>query len=165
MPSPIRFFQSPEAFLAAVPRPGVHCFTNGCFDLIHPGHVSLLQGAAQACDRLIVGLNNDASVRRLKGAGRPVQAEGARAAVLGAIGHVNLVVLFEEDTPVGLIERLQPDLLVKGADYTIDRIVGADIVQKAGGRVMTIDLVPGQSTTRLIESGSTAALGTGKVRA
>ena len=123
------------------------------------------KGAAQACDRLIVGLNNDASVRRLKGPTRPVQAEGARAAVLGAIGHVNLVVLFEEDTPVGLIEQLQPDLLVKGADYTIDQIVGADIVQKAGGRVMTVDLVPGQSTTRLIESGSSAALGAGKVRA
>jgi D-beta-D-heptose 7-phosphate kinase/D-beta-D-heptose 1-phosphate adenosyltransferase len=128
-------------------------FTNGCFDLLHPGHVSLLQGATQACDRLIVGLNNDASVRRLKGPTRPVQAENARAAVLGAIGHVNLVVLFEEDTPIKLIEALQPDLLVKGADYTIDQIVGADIVQKAGGRVMTVELVPGQSTTRLIESG------------
>jgi D-beta-D-heptose 7-phosphate kinase/D-beta-D-heptose 1-phosphate adenosyltransferase len=140
-------------------------FTNGCFDLIHPGHVSLLQGAAQACDRLIIGLNSDASVRRLKGSTRPVQGEEARAAVLGAIGHVNLVVLFEEDTPIGLIEQLQPDLLVKGADYTIDKIVGADIVQKAGGRVMTVDLVPGQSTTRLIESGSSAVLGTGKVQA
>ena len=88
---------------------------------------------------------------------RPVQAENARAAVLGAIGHVNLVVLFEEDTPISLIEALQPDLLVKGADYTIDQIVGADIVQKAGGRVMTVDLVPGQSTTRLIESGKVGA--------
>jgi D-beta-D-heptose 7-phosphate kinase/D-beta-D-heptose 1-phosphate adenosyltransferase len=127
-------------------------FTNGCFDLIHPGHVSLLKGAAQACDRLIVGLNGDDSVRRLKGPTRPVQGEEARAAVLGAIGHVNLVVVFGDDTPVGLIELLQPDLLVKGADYTLDQIVGADIVQKAGGRVMTVDLVPGQSTTRLIES-------------
>jgi D-beta-D-heptose 7-phosphate kinase/D-beta-D-heptose 1-phosphate adenosyltransferase len=132
-------------------------FTNGCFDLLHPGHVSLLQGAAQACDRLIVGLNSDASARRLKGAGRPVQAEGARAAVLGAIGHVNLVVLFEQDTPIDLIEALQPDLLVKGADYAIELIVGADIVQKAGGRVMTVELVPGHSTTRLIENGRVRA--------
>lgn len=132
-------------------------FTNGCFDLLHPGHVALLQGAAQACDRLIVGLNSDASVRRLKGASRPVQGEGARAAVLGAIGYVNLVVLFEQDTPIELIEHIQPDLLVKGADYKVDEIVGADIVQKAGGRVMTVDLVPGQSTTRLIASGKASA--------
>jgi D-beta-D-heptose 7-phosphate kinase / D-beta-D-heptose 1-phosphate adenosyltransferase len=132
-------------------------FTNGCFDLLHPGHVSLLQGAAQACDRLIVGLNSDASVRRLKGADRPVQAEEARAAVLGAIGHVNLVVLFEQDTPVELIELLHPDLLVKGADYKVEEIVGADIVQKAGGRVMTVDLVPGQSTTRLIKGSKVRA--------
>jgi D-beta-D-heptose 7-phosphate kinase/D-beta-D-heptose 1-phosphate adenosyltransferase len=132
-------------------------FTNGCFDLLHPGHVTLLKGAAQACDRLIVGLNSDASVHRLKGPTRPVQSEDARAAVLGAIGHVNLVVVFGEDTPVGLIELLQPDLLVKGADYMIDQIVGADIVQKAGGRVMTVDLVPGQSTTRLIESNKARA--------
>jgi D-beta-D-heptose 7-phosphate kinase/D-beta-D-heptose 1-phosphate adenosyltransferase len=128
-------------------------FTNGCFDLLHPGHVALLEGAAQACDRLVVGLNSDASVRRLKGSTRPVQAESARAAVLGAIGHVNLVVIFDDDTPVYLIEQLQPDLLVKGADYSIEQIVGADIVLKAGGRVMTVDLVPGQSTTRLIASG------------
>jgi D-beta-D-heptose 7-phosphate kinase / D-beta-D-heptose 1-phosphate adenosyltransferase len=132
-------------------------FTNGCFDLLHPGHVTLLQGAAQACDRLIVGLNGDASVRRLKGAGRPVQAEEARASVLGAIGHVNLVVLFKQDTPVELIELLQPDLLVKGADYKVEEIVGAEIVQKAGGRVMTVGLVPGQSTTRLIQSGKVRA--------
>jgi D-beta-D-heptose 7-phosphate kinase/D-beta-D-heptose 1-phosphate adenosyltransferase len=132
-------------------------FTNGCFDLLHPGHVSLLQGAAQACDRLIVGLNSDASVRRLKGPTRPVQDELARAAVLGAIGHVNLVVIFEQDTPLELIGLLRPDLLVKGADYAIDEIVGADIVQQAGGRVMTVELVPGQSTTRLIASGKAPA--------
>jgi D-beta-D-heptose 7-phosphate kinase/D-beta-D-heptose 1-phosphate adenosyltransferase len=130
-------------------------FTNGCFDLLHPGHVSLLRQAAMACDRLIVGLNSDASARRLKGPDRPIQTEAARAAVLGAIDHVNLVVIFDEDTPAGLIDRLVPDLLVKGADYKPDEIVGADAVRKAGGRVMTVDLVPGQSTTRLIDKKQT----------
>jgi D-beta-D-heptose 7-phosphate kinase/D-beta-D-heptose 1-phosphate adenosyltransferase len=126
-------------------------FTNGCFDLVHPGHVRLLRGAAEACDRLIVGLNGDASVRRLKGPDRPVQKVEDRAAVLGAIEHVNLVVVFDEDTPIGLIERLAPDVLVKGADYKIEDIVGADVVTKAGGRVMTVELVPEQSTSRLID--------------
>jgi D-beta-D-heptose 7-phosphate kinase/D-beta-D-heptose 1-phosphate adenosyltransferase len=125
-------------------------FTNGCFDLLHPGHVHLLQEAARACDRLIVGLNSDASVRRLKGPERPVQDEDARAAVLGAMEHVNLVVIFGEDTPLDLIKRLAPDLLVKGADYTIDQIVGADAVVAAGGRVMRVDVLAGHSTTRLI---------------
>ncbi|MCW5736444.1 MAG: bifunctional heptose 7-phosphate kinase/heptose 1-phosphate adenyltransferase [Enhydrobacter sp.] len=125
-------------------------FTNGCFDLLHPGHVSLLRETAKACDRLIVGLNSDASVRRLKGSGRPVQGERERAAVLGAIDNVSIVVIFEQDTPAQLIELLLPDLLVKGADYTINEIVGAETVTRAGGRVMTVDLVPGHSTTRLI---------------
>ncbi|MBV8191084.1 MAG: D-glycero-beta-D-manno-heptose 1-phosphate adenylyltransferase [Alphaproteobacteria bacterium] len=125
-------------------------FTNGCFDLIHPGHISLLHQAAEACDRLIVGLNSDQSVKRLKGAERPVQTAAARAAVLAAIEHVNLVVVFHEDTPGSLIERLLPDVLVKGADYTIDKVVGADTVVAAGGRVVLADLVAGQSTTQLI---------------
>jgi D-beta-D-heptose 7-phosphate kinase/D-beta-D-heptose 1-phosphate adenosyltransferase len=125
-------------------------FTNGCFDLIHPGHISLLHQAAQACDRLIVGLNSDQSVKRLKGADRPVQTALARAAVLGAIEHVNVVVVFEEDTPARLIERLLPDVLVKGADYAIDEVVGAETVLAAGGRIVLAELVPGQSTTRLI---------------
>lgn len=125
-------------------------FTNGCFDLLHPGHVSLLRQAAAGCDRLILGLNSDASVRRLKGDGRPVQTETNRAAVLGALESVNLVVIFEEDTPATLIEQLVPDLLVKGADYRIEEIVGADTVLKAGGRVITAELVPGQSTTKLV---------------
>jgi D-beta-D-heptose 7-phosphate kinase/D-beta-D-heptose 1-phosphate adenosyltransferase len=125
-------------------------FTNGCFDLVHPGHIALLREAGKACDRLIVGLNSDASVRRLKGETRPIQSELARAAVLGAIDHVNLVVIFESDTPYELIKLLAPDLLVKGADYKIEEIVGADLVTAAGGRVMTVDLVPGQSTTRLV---------------
>ncbi len=124
-------------------------FTNGCFDLLHPGHVSLLRQAAAGCDRLILGLNSDASVRRLKGDGRPVQTENNRAAVLGALEPVNLVVIFDEDTPAALIELLVPDLLVKGADYRIEDIVGADTVLKAGGRVVTAELVPGQSTTKL----------------
>ena len=132
-------------------------FTNGCFDLVHPGHVALLREAGKACDRLIVGLNSDASVRRLKGESRPVQAELARAAVLGAIDHVNLVVLFEDDTPYDLIKALAPDILVKGADYRIDEIVGADIVTAGGGKVMTVELVPGQSTTRLAGPARTTA--------
>ena len=132
-------------------------FTNGCFDLVHPGHIALLREAGRACDRLIVGLNSDASVRRLKGEQRPVQSELARAAVLGAIDHVNLVVIFESDTPYELIKALAPDLLVKGADYKVEEIVGADLVTAAGGRVMTVDLVPGQSTTRLVGPGRTTA--------
>ncbi|UYN93441.1 MAG: D-glycero-beta-D-manno-heptose-7-phosphate kinase [Enhydrobacter sp.] len=132
-------------------------FTNGCFDLLHPGHVALLREAAGACDRLIVGLNADASVKRLKGPTRPVQDEAARATVLAALRHVNLVVLFEEDTPRRLIERLMPDLLVKGADHKVEDIVGADIVVAAGGRVMTVELVEGQSTTRLIARGRAPA--------
>jgi len=125
-------------------------FTNGCFDLFHPGHVALLRETARQCDRLIVGLNSDASVRRLKGETRPVQNEEARAEILGAIGHVDLVVVFDEDTPLDLIARLEPDLLTKGADYRIEDIVGGDIVRQNGGRVLTIDLVPGHSSTRLI---------------
>lgn len=125
-------------------------FTNGCFDLLHPGHVSLLAQARAHCDRLIVGLNTDASVRKLKGDGRPVNGETARAVVLAALETVDAVVLFAEDTPLKLIEALRPDLLVKGADYTIDKVVGADVVSSYGGRVLLIELVPGQSTTGTI---------------
>ncbi len=128
-------------------------FTNGCFDLLHPGHMSLLRGAAQECDRLIVAINSDASVRRLKGPQRPVQTAEARAEILGAIEHVDLVLIFDEDTPRRLIERLLPDVLIKGADYAVESVVGADTVIAAGGRVVTIALVPGQSTTRLIDRG------------
>lgn len=122
-------------------------FTNGCFDLLHPGHVTLLERSRALCDRLVVGLNSDASVARLKGAGRPVQPDIARATVLAALTSVDLVVIFEEDTPEALIKALCPDLLVKGGDYTIDRIVGADFVQAHGGRVEIVDIVPGFSTT------------------
>jgi D-beta-D-heptose 7-phosphate kinase / D-beta-D-heptose 1-phosphate adenosyltransferase len=126
-------------------------FTNGCFDLIHPGHIHLLARARAACDRLVVGLNTDASVRRLKGPERPIQHETARATVLSSLASVDLVVLFAEDTPLALIEAIRPDVLVKGADYSPDQVVGADIVGKNGGRVLLVDLLAGEATTATIE--------------
>jgi len=125
-------------------------FTNGCFDLLHPGHVSLLRQAKAACDRLVIGLNSDASVARLKGPDRPVQAEMARATVLGSLADVDLVVLFAEDTPVRLLKALRPDVLVKGADYRVDEVVGADFVKSYGGKILLADLTPGHSTTSTI---------------
>jgi D-beta-D-heptose 7-phosphate kinase/D-beta-D-heptose 1-phosphate adenosyltransferase len=125
-------------------------FTNGVFDLLHPGHVHLLEQAAGACDRLIVGVNSDASVRRLKGPGRPVQPEAARAAVLASLASVDLVCVFEDDTPEALIATLRPDLLVKGADYAINQVVGADLVKTRGGRVILADLLPGHSTSATV---------------
>jgi D-beta-D-heptose 7-phosphate kinase/D-beta-D-heptose 1-phosphate adenosyltransferase len=125
-------------------------FTNGCFDLLHPGHVSLLGQSRGACDRLVVGLNSDASVQRLKGPTRPVQSEASRATVLSSLATVDLVVIFGEDTPLELIRALKPDVLVKGADYTIDKVVGAADVQSWGGKVVLADLVNGQSTTNTI---------------
>ena len=122
-------------------------FTNGCFDLIHPGHISLLAQARANCERLIVGLNSDASVRRLKGKGRPVQSEAARALVLASLATVDMVVGFAEDTPLALIEALRPDVLIKGADYRIDEVVGADFVRSRGGRVVLAALEPGYSTS------------------
>jgi D-beta-D-heptose 7-phosphate kinase / D-beta-D-heptose 1-phosphate adenosyltransferase len=125
-------------------------FTNGCFDLIHPGHVALLAQARAACDRLVVGLNTDESVRRLKGPDRPIQNETARAIVLASLGAVDLVVPFAEDTPLELIRALRPDVLVKGADYRLDQVVGADVVQGYGGRVLLAKVIPGHSTTGTI---------------
>jgi D-beta-D-heptose 7-phosphate kinase/D-beta-D-heptose 1-phosphate adenosyltransferase len=125
-------------------------FTNGCFDLIHPGHVRLLQQSRAACDRLVVGLNSDESVRRLKGPDRPVQNETARATVMASMASADLVVLFEEDTPQRLIEAIRPDMLIKGADYRIDQVVGGAFVQQHGGRVVLIDLEEGHSTTNTI---------------
>ena len=124
---------------------------NGCFDLLHPGHVSLIRQAAEHCDRLIVALNADSSVKRLKGPSRPVQSEEARAAVMGAIKGVAATVIFAEDTPLELITALQPDVLVKGEDYREDQVVGADVVKARGGRVVLASLSAGQSTSRLIE--------------
>jgi D-beta-D-heptose 7-phosphate kinase/D-beta-D-heptose 1-phosphate adenosyltransferase len=126
-------------------------FTNGCFDLLHPGHVKLLAGARAACDRLVVGLNGDASVMRLKGAGRPVQPVQARAEVLAALEAVDLVAVFDEDTPEKLIARVKPLILVKGADYSRDQVVGREIVEALGGEVVLIDLVPGHSTSAMVE--------------
>jgi rfaE bifunctional protein nucleotidyltransferase chain/domain len=127
-------------------------FTNGVFDLLHPGHVELLEAARREGAALVVGLNSDASVRRLgKGSGRPVNGEAARARVLAALGAVDCIVLFEEDTPLRLIQALAPDILVKGADYSRDRIAGADWVESRGGRVVRVPVVAGFSTTALVE--------------
>jgi D-beta-D-heptose 7-phosphate kinase / D-beta-D-heptose 1-phosphate adenosyltransferase len=125
-------------------------FTNGCFDILHPGHVKVLTAARGACDRLIVGLNSDASTRRLKGEGRPVQNERARAEVLAALEAVDLVVIFEEDTPLRLITQIKPSVLVKGGDYTREQVVGHEIVAANGGEVVLIDIMPGFSTTSLV---------------
>jgi D-glycero-beta-D-manno-heptose 1-phosphate adenylyltransferase len=127
-------------------------FTNGVFDLLHPGHVGLLESARAEGAALVVGVNSDASVRRLgKGADRPVTHEDARARVLAGLVAVDCVVLFDEDTPQALIEALAPDVLVKGADYAREAIVGADWVEARGGRVVRVPLVPGYSTTSLVE--------------
>lgn len=124
-------------------------FTNGCFDLLHAGHIHSLRQAAALGDILIVGLNSDASTRRLKGASRPVNTETDRALLLAALVMVDAVVIFEEDTPLQLIQTIKPDVLVKGGDYTPESVVGADVVQQQGGRVEIIALVPGRSTTEL----------------
>lgn len=125
-------------------------FTNGCFDLLHPGHVSLLQQAKSVCDRLIVGLNSDVSARALKGSGRPVQDEAARAVVLASLATVDAVVLFSESTPLSLIEAIRPNVLIKGADYELHEVVGAELVQGYGGKVLLANLAKGHSTTETI---------------
>lgn len=127
-------------------------FTNGCFDLLHPGHISLIRQCAALGDRLVVGLNSDASVRRLKGSGRPIQNEQGRALLLAALQGVDAVTLFDEDTPLDLIRMVRPDVLVKGGDYTEDTVVGADVVRAYGGRVHLAALVEGCSTTNLVQS-------------
>jgi D-beta-D-heptose 7-phosphate kinase / D-beta-D-heptose 1-phosphate adenosyltransferase len=125
-------------------------FTNGCFDLLHPGHIKLLSETRAKCDRLIVGLNSDSSVRRLKGEGRPVQQTHARAEVLAALQAVDLVVIFDQDTPLELIRRVRPKILAKGGDYRREEVVGHALVEEDGGQVILIDLVPGFSTTRIV---------------
>jgi rfaE bifunctional protein nucleotidyltransferase chain/domain len=131
--------------------PGRLVFTNGVFDLLHPGHVDVLLGARQLGDALLVGVNSDASVRRLKGPDRPVRTEAERCYVLAALSMVDAVVVFEEDTPSELISALRPDVLVKGGDYTEASIVGASDVRSWGGDVIVIPLTPGHSTTSTIE--------------
>ena len=126
-------------------------FTNGVFDLLHPGHVDVLVGARRQGDALVVGLNTDASVRRLKGPSRPIRSEAERAYVVAAFEAVDAVVLFDEDTPLALVEAVQPDVIVKGGDYDPDTIVGAREVRARGGEVVVIPLTPGQSTTRIVE--------------
>jgi rfaE bifunctional protein nucleotidyltransferase chain/domain len=126
-------------------------FTNGCFDIIHRGHVEYLAQAASHGDQLVIGLNTDASVKRLKGTSRPVQDENSRALILAAFSFVSKVVLFDEDTPFELIKLVQPDILVKGGDYNAEDIVGYDIVKNKGGEVITIDLVEGHSTSSIID--------------
>jgi D-glycero-beta-D-manno-heptose 1-phosphate adenylyltransferase len=125
-------------------------FTNGCFDILHPGHIASLSDAAREADFLVVGLNSDASAKRLKGEGRPVMDEQSRALLLASLIMVDAVVIFEEDTPLELIALVQPDVLVKGGDYTIDQIVGAKEVTAAGGRVVINPIIPGFSTSGII---------------
>lgn len=124
-------------------------FTNGCFDILHKGHIDYLSKAADLGDILILGLNTDNSVSRIKGPKRPIQDESSRAAVMASVRFINAVVLFDEDTPLNLIDFVKPDILVKGKDYKPEDIVGYDIVTKNGGKVVTLDLVKGYSTTKI----------------
>lgn len=124
-------------------------FTNGCFDILHRGHIDYLSRASAMGDRLVVGLNSDASTRRLKGPGRPVNDETSRSLVLASLLFVDAVCIFEEDTPYELIRLLRPDVLVKGADYTLEQIVGADLVLARGGQVRTVEYLEGYSTTNI----------------
>jgi D-beta-D-heptose 7-phosphate kinase/D-beta-D-heptose 1-phosphate adenosyltransferase len=126
-------------------------FTNGCFDLIHAGHIELLSFAAREGDRLIVGVNSDSSVRKLKGPTRPIQTEADRARIVGALRAVDLVVLFDDLTPLSLIEAISPDVLVKGADYSEDQVVGGDLVKARGGRIALFPLLQGRSSTKIVE--------------
>ncbi len=144
---------SRESLLARFGRPRDRklVFTNGCFDVLHPGHVEFLAQAKVLGDVLVVGLNSDASVRRLKGEGRPLLAEADRAAVLAALRSVDVVTLFDEDTPLELISALLPDVLVKGGDYDLDGIVGRETVEGVGGEVRVLPFVEGYSTTGILD--------------
>ena len=131
-------------------------FTNGCFDILHRGHIQYLAQAAGLGDLLVIGLNTDESVRKLKGPSRPVLDEGTRSVVLASLGFVSAVVLFDEETPYNLIKKIQPHILVKGGDYRAEEIVGYDLVKAHGGQVLTIPLVEGYSSTSIIEKLSRA---------
>jgi D-beta-D-heptose 7-phosphate kinase/D-beta-D-heptose 1-phosphate adenosyltransferase len=147
-----------EAYLTAERRAGRRIvFTNGCFDILHAGHLACLESARELGDLLVVGLNSDASVRRLKGPGRPVNSEGHRANLLAGLACVDMVVVFDQDTPEALLQRLRPDILVKGANYSAEEVVGADIVRAYGGQVTTIPLIEGLSTTAIIKGLSASA--------
>lgn len=132
-------------------RDGILVFTNGCFDIIHAGHIDLLKRARDLGDRLVVGVNSDASIRRLKGPERPFIPQQDRVAILQALRAVDEVILFDEDTPARVIAELQPDVLVKGGDWSVDKIVGADVVEARGGKVVSLSLLPGYSTTSIAE--------------
>jgi len=152
MPALDRFFPDPESFWRTLGgRPAALCFTNGCFDLIHPGHVQYLEDVRALGGFLVVGLNSDASVRRLKGPSRPLQDEWARARILLGLRSVDAVIRFDEDTPLALIRALQPDILAKGGDYTPETVVGRDLVEARGGKLVLVPFLPGHSTT-LIEN-------------
>jgi len=126
-------------------------FTNGCFDLLHVGHIRYLQEAQKLGDLLVVALNSDSSVKKIKGPKRPVQTENDRAEILAALACVNFTTIFSEDTPQNIIEKIKPDILVKGGDWEIDKIVGADFVQASGGKVYSLQFIDGKSTTNLIQ--------------
>jgi D-beta-D-heptose 7-phosphate kinase/D-beta-D-heptose 1-phosphate adenosyltransferase len=140
-------------FEATVPAlaPDSRRRTNGCFDLLHPGHIFLLEQARRSADRAMVGLNSDVSIRRIKRPQRPVQGEVARTTVLAAVESVDAVVIFPQDTPLELIEALQPDVLIKGKDYTLETVVGAAVVIARGGTVVLADLLPGHNTSTTVE--------------
>ena len=126
-------------------------FTNGCFDLIHPGHIALLETSKTHCDILVVGLNSDRSVAKLKGSARPIQDQLSRKTILTALKAVSLVIIFDEETPETLIKQLKPDIIVKGGDYNIEDIIGADFVRSYGGEVLTIPYLEGNSSTYIID--------------
>ena len=126
-------------------------FTNGCFDLLHPGHIALLEGSKKHCDILVVGLNSDRSVAKLKGSARPIQDQLSRKTILTALKAVSLVIIFDEETPETLIKQLKPDIIVKGGDYNIEDIIGADFVRSYGGEVLTIPYLEGNSSTYIID--------------
>jgi len=127
-------------------------FTNGCFDILHKGHIDYLSKASDLGDRLIIGLNSDTSVKKIKGSGRPVQDQSSRSYTLASLFFTDLVILFDEETPYELIKLLEPDILVKGKDYKPEEVVGADIVKNNGGEIVTIDFVEGYSSSSIISS-------------
>ena len=126
-------------------------FTNGCFDLLHPGHIALLEGSKKHCDILVVGLNSDRSVAKLKGSARPIQDQLSRKTILTALKAVSLVIIFDEETPERLIKLLRPDIIIKGGDYNIEDIIGADFVRSYGGEVLTIPYLEGNSSSNIID--------------